>query len=124
MFNYDRDKEKDIKELVSKILIQIKEYLMGFDQYEVTIGIGTKTCDFEEIRFSILESYKAVCNRMCHGTGRLIYAETFSEDMDIQLKKRFEKMRILYIPVLMRILPKVLNQVFVSCSGYRKLWKI
>ena len=51
LFNYDRDKEKDIKELVSKILIQIKEYLMGFDQYEVTIGIGTKTCDFEEIRF-------------------------------------------------------------------------
>lgn len=93
LFNYDRDKEKDIKELVSKILIQIKEYLMGFDQYEVTIGIGTKKCDFEEIRFSILESYKAVCNRMCHGTGRLIYAETFSEDMDIQLKKRFEKMR-------------------------------
>ena len=34
LFNYDRDKEKDIKELVSKILIQIKEYLMGFDQYD------------------------------------------------------------------------------------------
>ena len=49
--------------------------------------------DFEEIRFSILESYKAVCKYSCDGTGRLIYAETFSEDMDIQLKKRFEKMR-------------------------------
>ena len=36
-------------------------------------------------------------NRMCHGTGRLIYAETFSEDMDIQLKKRFEKIEGFFI---------------------------
>lgn len=93
LLNYDREKEKDVKELVGKMLIQIKEYLMGFDQYEVTIGIGAEKSDFKEIRFSILESYRAVCNRMCDGTGRLIYAETFSEDLDVQLKKRFEKIR-------------------------------
>lgn len=93
LFNYNCEKEKDVKELISKILIQIKDYLMGFDQYEVTIGIGSAKSEFGEMRFSILESYRAVCNRMYNGTGRLIYAETFSEDMDIKLKKRFENIR-------------------------------
>ena len=49
---------------------------MGFEQYEVTIGVGTERSEFGEIRFSIKEANRAVGNRIKLGTGRVIYAES------------------------------------------------
>ena len=63
---------------------------MGFDQYEVTIGIGSEQESFDKIRFSILEAYRAVCNRMHCGIGRLIYLEEIPSDTDLGIWKRFE----------------------------------
>lgn len=91
VFNYDAGERKTIQHLISDVLLKIKEYLMGFDQYEVTIGIGSEQTAFSQIRFSILESYRAVCSRMCCGTGRLIYSEDVPENSDSKLKKRFEE---------------------------------
>lgn len=90
VFNYNADEQRSMKKLISGILLQIKEYLMGFDQYEVTIGIGSERTAFEQIRFSILEAYRAVCGRMRCGTGRLIYSEDIPENSESKLKKRFE----------------------------------
>lgn len=91
VFNYDAGERKTLQYLISDILLKIKEYLMGFDQYEVTIGIGSEQTAFSQIRFSILEAYRAVCGRMCCGTGRLIYSEDVPESSDTKLKKRFEE---------------------------------
>lgn len=93
LFNYDPKRRREVMKLVSSILLKIKEYLMGFDQYEVTIGIGTERRTFSEIRFSILEAYRAVCNRMRFGTGRLIYFDQISSLGGGGLKERFEEMR-------------------------------
>ena len=60
--------------------MEIKDYLLGFEQYEVTIGIGTERKEFAEIRFSIKEAHRAVGNRIKQGTGRIIYAETIQHD--------------------------------------------
>jgi len=49
---------------------------MGFEQYEVTIGVGTERKEFAEIRFSIKEAHRAVGNRIKQGVGRTIYADT------------------------------------------------
>ena len=62
--------------LAGRLLLSIKEYLRGLDQYIVTIGIGNPRKSIGEIRFSILEAYIAVCNRIIYGTGRLIWAST------------------------------------------------
>lgn len=75
LFNYDYSRSKNIKTCINAILRQIQEYLMGFEQYEVTIGVGTERMEFGEIRFSIKEAYRAVGNRIKLGVGRLIYAE-------------------------------------------------
>ena len=93
LFNYDFEKSREVKKLLSTILLKIKEYLMGFDQYEVTIGIGTEKKEFGEIRFSILEAYRAVCNRMRYGTGRLIYFDSISGADRQQDRDRFEELR-------------------------------
>ena len=63
-------------EYISDLLQKIKEYLRSMDQYNVTIGIGKERRVFPEIRFSILEAYIAVCNRIVYGTGRLIWADS------------------------------------------------
>ncbi len=64
-----------IGDYISDLLQRIKEYLRNMDQYYVTIGIGRARRMFSEIRFSILEAYIAVCNRIVYGTGRLIWAD-------------------------------------------------
>ena len=91
LFNYNFEKSREVKKLLSTMLLKIKEYLMGFDQYEVTIGIGTEKKEFGEIRFSILEAYRAVCNRMRYGTGRLIYFDAVSGMEEQPEKNRFEE---------------------------------
>lgn len=76
LFNYDCSKSKVIRNSINDILSEIKEYLIGFEQYEVTIGVGTERKEFGEIRFSIKEANRAVGNRIKFGTGRLIYADS------------------------------------------------
>lgn len=75
LFNYDYSRTKRIKICLNNILTDIQDYLMGFDQYEVTIGVGSERMEFGEIRFSIKEAYRAAGNRIRLGTGRLIYTE-------------------------------------------------
>lgn len=81
LFNYEFSKSKAIKNSINDILLEIKNYLMGFEQYEVTIGIGTERKEFTEIRFSIKEANRAVGNRIKQGVGRIIYAETIHHEM-------------------------------------------
>lgn len=40
LFNYDDSKAKEIRGRINDILSEIQEYLLGFEQYEVTIGVG------------------------------------------------------------------------------------
>ena len=74
LFNYSWDRSKSIRSRIHDILSAVKDYLMGFEQYEVTIGVGTERSEFGEIRFSIKEANRAVGNRIKLGTGRVIYA--------------------------------------------------
>ncbi len=76
LFNYDCSRSKVIRNRINDILSEIQEYLIGFEQYEVTIGVGTERREFGEIRFSIKEANRAAGNRIKFGTGRLIYADS------------------------------------------------
>ena len=81
LFNYDFNNSKSIKNSINSILAEIKDYLMGFEQYEVTIGVGTERKEFAEIRFSIKEAHQAVGNRIKQGVGRAIYADTIPRNL-------------------------------------------
>lgn len=75
LFNYEAEKSKEIKGVIGAILSDIQDYLMGFEQYVVTIGVGTEKNEFAQMRYSIEEAQVASGNRIKLGTGRLIYAE-------------------------------------------------
>lgn len=75
LFNYEAGKSKEIKGVIGAILSDIQDYLIGFEQYVVTIGVGTEKNQFGQMRYSIKEAQTAAGNRIKLGTGRLIYAE-------------------------------------------------
>ncbi len=90
LFNYNYSNAKLIKNSINDILSEIMEYLIGFEQYEVTIGVGKEKTEFGEIRFSIKESNCAVENRIKAGTGRLIYVESVAcKECGAEVKSKY-----------------------------------
>ena len=79
LFNYRSENSRMIRGAISEILSKTKEYLLRFEQYEATIGIGMEKTLFSETRVSIREANRAVLNRIGLGCGRLIYAETLKD---------------------------------------------
>lgn len=118
LFNYDYSRAKLIKNSINDILSEIKEYLIGFEQYEVTIGVGTERTDFAGIRFSIREANRAVGNRIKMGTGRLIYAEAAARGVDNTDENPVERYRESFLASLevysRENMEQCLNQIFSS----------
>ncbi|WP_281725768.1 response regulator transcription factor [Lachnoclostridium phocaeense] len=86
LLNYYVDKKAEFYEALNECVLHMKEYCMQMDQYCVTIGVGAETNRFENIRFSILESYRAACNRLKYGTGRLIFYNDIMQDVEPHLE--------------------------------------
>lgn len=76
LFNYEPERAKGIRRIINDILSEIQDYLLGFEQYVVTIGVGTEKNEFAFVGHSIQEARQAVGNRIKLGVGRLIYADT------------------------------------------------
>lgn len=85
LFSYSAEHSRQIRTRISDILAEICAYLMGYEQYDITIGVGGERTEFSDIRFSIAEAYRAVCSRLRLGTGRLIYAEADDEKLPTAL---------------------------------------
>lgn len=90
LLNYHAGRTADFYQVLNECVLRMKESVMGLDQYQVTIGVGAEKSRFEDIRISILESYRAVCNRLKYGTGRLIFFEdvTGGTETDFDAKIR------------------------------------
>lgn len=87
LLNYDLLKWKEIKMIINSVLSEIQEYLIGFEQYKITIGIGPEVVAFEKIKYSISASHIAVLNRIKLGTGRLIYYDSLHQGSQFELGK-------------------------------------
>lgn len=97
LINYEAVNSQTIKNTINCILSEIQVYLLGFEQYEVTIGIGSETMDFEKISISIEESYRAVQNRVKKGIGRLIYVKSMTLEKQIDIDKYIDKYKEKYL---------------------------
>lgn len=116
LFNYDCSRSRKVKACINDMLTQIQDYLMGFDQYEVTIGVGSERMEFGEIRFSIKEAYRAVGNRIKLGVGRLIYADAITHEpggraagIDAQMQ---DKIRMSIEGYVVENLENCINQIY------------
>lgn len=97
LINYDPLKSKVIKNIINNILSEIQQYLIGFEQYKITIGIGSEITEFENIKKSIQDSYKAAQNRIMLGTGRLIYSDLLHLEKQIDTKKYLDPYKEQYL---------------------------
>ena len=73
MFNYHSPDKDEIKNLLNQILIKINEYLLGFERYRATIGVGDEKTEFNDIKISIEEAHKAIVKRLYFGINRIIF---------------------------------------------------
>lgn len=116
LFNYEVDKAKEIKAVIGEILSEIQDYLLGFEQYVVTIGVGTEEDQFAKMSYSIKEAKKAAGNRIRLGVGRLIYTENLPEGEDAQvdtyLMPHAEKLRQSIESYSRKELEQAVNQIF------------
>ncbi len=88
LLNYNTDKSDNLKDLINNVLIDIEKYLLGFEMYTVTIGIGGETTEFGNISNSVIEAYKAVSSRIKRGSGRLIYADNLFFKKSLSVSER------------------------------------
>lgn len=72
LVNYNHGKAREIPHLLNALLVELDDYLIGFEQYVVTIGAGREVDSFSDIKYSVTGAYRAVCNRLRFGTERLI----------------------------------------------------
>ena len=82
LLNYDEEQKQDVKETVNTVLTKVQDMLSSFDRYVVTIGVGAAKSEISGIRESFEESYRASCNRLRYGTGRIIYYEMIPKPQD------------------------------------------
>ena len=85
LLNYSEEKTDSIKDLINNVLVEIEKYLLGFEMYQVTIGIGPEIYNLKYIYQSVDSAGKAVNSRIKRGTGRLIYSDqiTFKEGVTV-----------------------------------------
>lgn len=116
LINYDLVKSKDIKDNINNILSQIQEYLIGFEHYKVTIGIGSEVTEFGKIRYSIQEAFLAVQNRIKLGTGRLIYAELLQAANRIDTQKYLSSYKDQFLSSIegfsQELMDNTINQIY------------
>ena len=116
LINYDLLKSKEIKTIINNILSEIQEYLLGFEQYKITVGIGSEVTEFVNIKYSIQESYKAAQNRIKLGTGRLIYSDLLRLEKQTDIKKFVSQYKEQYLASIESLskdpLENMVNQIY------------
>ena len=75
LFNYSIEDAKSIGSILNAILSKINEYLIGFERYRATIGVGNEKSELNDIKISINEARYTVEKRLRIGINRVIYFE-------------------------------------------------
>lgn len=116
LINYDLSKSKEIKFCINNILTEIQAYLLKFELYEVTIGIGCEVMEFGKIGLSISEAYRAVQNRIKVGTERLIYSKSLPLDNILNIDEFFNTYKEKFLTSIesyaRKNLEKCINDIF------------
>lgn len=114
LFCYQEEKKTDIRNALGEILLSIQKYLMESEVYTVTIGVGNEQSGIGVIRYSIKGAYRAVCNRIRLGTGRLIYESSIPqyEPVDARITACVEELTAIHASYSEDKLLALINTLF------------
>ncbi len=132
LLSFHESSARAVRVSINKILADIQYYLMKFEQFDVTIGVGSERSRFSDIRFSVQEATRCVGNRLRQGTGRLIYAASLPPKAQAPLVSEQEQADF-YAAVdsyNMERVDQILNSIFIDaaregkdCSPCYELWE-
>ncbi len=80
LFNYSMEEAKSIRSILNTILSKINEYLIGFERYRATIGVGNEKSELNDIKISINEARYTIEKRLRIGINRVIYFEDINNE--------------------------------------------
>jgi len=80
LFNYGIEDAKSIGSILNTILSKINEYLIGFERYRATIGVGNEKSELNDIKISINEARYTIEKRLSIGINRVIYFEDINKE--------------------------------------------
>lgn len=114
LFSYQEENHAQIRSALGEILLSIQKYLMESAIYTVTIGVGEEQSGIGEIRYSIKGAYRAVCNRIRLGTGRLIYEDSIPsyEAVDVRITSCVEELKAIHASYSEERLISLVNTMF------------
>lgn len=87
LFNYNIAGE--IKNILNHILIKINEYLLGFERYRATIGVGNEKDKFNDMKISIKEAHEAIEKRLGLGINRIIYYQDVKTNNETSINIKY-----------------------------------
>ena len=80
LFNYSMEEAKSIRSILNTILSKINEYLIGFERYRATIGVGNEKNELNDIKISINEARYAIEKRLRIGINMVIYFDDINNE--------------------------------------------
>ena len=80
LFNYSMDEAKSIRGILNTILSKINEYLIGFERYRATVGVGSEKSKLNDIKISINEAHYMIKKRLSIGINRVIYFDDINKE--------------------------------------------
>ena len=80
LFNYGMEEAKSIRSILNTILSKINEYLIGFERYRATIGVGNEKNELNDIKISINEARYTIEKRLRIGINRVIYFDDINNE--------------------------------------------
>ena len=74
------DEAKSIRSILNTILSKINEYLIGFERYRATVGVGSEKSKLNDIKISINEAHYMIKKRLSIGINRVIYFDDINKE--------------------------------------------
>ena len=84
LFNFQKENKKSIYGVLEQLFYDMKKYMTGFENYEITMGIGNQIAEFAKINLTLEMAMEAVSCRIFEGSG--IFIKTCTEGRNCKAK--------------------------------------
>jgi two-component system response regulator YesN len=81
LVNYEEHLSDTIRRELSDVFMEIKQYIVGFVQYLITMSWGDET-DLNDVRLSLRTARQRMNQRILYGTNRIIFDTSCAMDLD------------------------------------------
>lgn len=75
LINYGAEKKNDVHHGIHQLMTHCREYIGGYDSYDITVGTSEDTNDFSKCSELLTQAKHAMCRKLFEGTGKRIKAQ-------------------------------------------------